>query len=313
MTETKDDNRTRDETPGLDLLKEELVRYLGARMDHTLAKAGDSLTGATGQLLDIAENGGALPKAATRILGGESPLKAIAGEKLKGLMGGLLGKTREALGGKGGGRSGTTKVTSIIESLDVGLPIRAVYDHWTEYEKFSGFTKGVRHVSQEDEITTNWKAKVGPSTRGWKATITEQVPDERVAWTSEGAKGTTHGCVSFHELTPTLTRVVLVVEYYPSGFFEKTGNLWRAQGRRLRLDFKHFQRYATLTSEEAEGWRGEIRDGEVVRTHEEAVEEEEAEAEDADEDDQVEDDAYADEDEVQDVEEEYDEEEVGQR
>jgi hypothetical protein len=69
---------------------------------------------------------------------------------------------------------------------------------------------------------------------------------------------------------------VLVVEYYPSGFFEKTGNLWRAQGRRLRLDFKNFQRHVTFADEEVEGWRGEIRDGEVVQSHEEALEEEEA-------------------------------------
>ncbi|MCE4949070.1 polyketide cyclase, partial [Streptomyces albulus] len=72
-------------------------------------------------------------------------------------------------------------------------------------------------------------------------------------------------------------RIVLVVEYYPMGFFEKTGNLWRAQGRRLRLDLKHFQRYASLAEEEPEGWRGEIRDGEVVLSHEEGVEEDEAE------------------------------------
>jgi hypothetical protein len=131
-------------------------------------------------------------------------------------------------------------------------------------------------VSQEDETHSDWKLKVGPSTRGWKATVQEQVPDERIIWTSEGAKGTTRGCVSFHELTPDLTRIVLVVEYYPSGFFEKTGNLWRAQGRRLRLDFKNFQRYVTFADEEVEGWRGEIRDGEVVRTHEEELEDEEA-------------------------------------
>ncbi|MCE4949058.1 polyketide cyclase, partial [Streptomyces albulus] len=72
-------------------------------------------------------------------------------------------------------------------------------------------------------------------------------------------------------------RIVLVVEYYPMGLFEKTGNLWRAQGRRLRLDLKHFQRYASLAEEEPEGWRGEIRDGEVVLSHEEGLEEDEAE------------------------------------
>lgn len=64
-----------------------------------------------------------------------------------------------------------------------------------------------------------------------------------------------------------------MVEYYPSGFFEKTGNIWRAQGRRLRLDLKHFMRYVTLSDDEdLEGWRGEIRDGEVVRSHEEGLE-----------------------------------------
>ncbi|MFE4645672.1 SRPBCC family protein, partial [Streptomyces sp. NPDC056730] len=157
-------------------------------------------------------------------------------------------------------------------------PLRSVYDQWTQFEDFSSFTKGVRSVNMSDEIESDWKLKVGPSNRAWKATVQEQVPDERIVWTSEGAKGTTHGAVSFHELTPDLTRVVVVVEYYASGFFEKTGNIWRAQGRRLRLDLKHFQRYVTLADEDAEGWRGEIRDGEVVRTHEEALEDEEREA-----------------------------------
>lgn len=163
------------------------------------------------------------------------------------------------------------------------MPLRTAYDHWTQYEKFSSFTKGVRDVSPTDETTSDWKVKVGPSTRGWKATVQEQVPDERIVWTSEGAKGSTRGAVSFHELAPGLTRIVLVVEYYASGLFEKTGNLWRAQGRRLRLDLKHFQRHVTLTDEEPEGWRGEIRDGEVVRTHEDALEDEEAEGYDSEE------------------------------
>jgi hypothetical protein len=132
-------------------------------------------------------------------------------------------------------------------------------------------------VSQKDEITSDWNLKVGPSSRSWKATVQEQIADDRIVWTSEGAKGSTRGAVTFHELAPRLTRIVVVVEYYPAGFFEKTGNLWRAQGRRLRLDLKHFARHVTLHGdEELEGWRGEIREGEVVRSHEEAMEDEEA-------------------------------------
>lgn len=168
---------------------------------------------------------------------------------------------------------------NIIEVLDVGVPLRDAYDYWTQYDQFSSFAKGVRDVSKSDEVESDWKVKVGPSSRSFKATVQEQIPDDRIVWTSEGAKGTTRGAVSFHELAPTLTRIVLVVEYYPSGFFEKTGNLWRAQGRRMRLDFKNFQRYVSLTNEEPEGWRGEIRDGEVVVSHEDAMEEEDAEQE----------------------------------
>ncbi|WP_217548052.1 SRPBCC family protein [Streptomyces sp. GbtcB6] len=267
---------------GLDLLREELVDYLGAQMEHLVDKAGDKLGDVTDQLLDVAENGGTLAGVGSRILQGDSPLKAFVGEKAKGLKDSVMGKAKSVFGGGGGGKAGSTKVMNIVEVLDVGVPIRTAYNYWTQYEEFSGFTKGVRSVSKNDEVASTWKVKVGPSTRGWKASVEEQVPDERIVWSSEGAKGTTHGCVSFHELTPDLTRIVLVVEYYPSGFFEKTGNLWRAQGRRLRLDFKNFQRYVTFADEEVEGWRGEIRDGEVVRSHEEALEEEEAAGEDED-------------------------------
>lgn len=197
-------------------------------------------------------------------------------------------------GGKGKRKSSGGKVMNIMEVLDVGVPLRVAYDHWTQYDQFSSFAKGVRDVSKDNEMASDWKVKVGPSSRSFKATVQEQIPDDRIVWTSEGAKGTTRGAVSFHELAPSLTRIVLVVEYYPSGFFEKTGNLWRAQGRRMRLDFKHFQRYVTLAQEEPEGWRGEIRDGEVVVSHEDAVEEEAAEQEDA-EGEEPEDEDYEDE------------------
>ncbi len=184
----------------------------------------------------------------------------------------------------------------------MAVPLRTAYDQWTQFEEFSGFTKGVRGVSQKDEITSDWNLKVGPSSRSWKATVQEQIPDDRIVWSSEGAKGSTRGAVTFHELAPRLTRIVLVVEYFPAGFFEKTGNLWRAQGRRLRLDLKHFARHVTLHGdEELEGWRGEIREGEVVRSHEEAMEDEENAREEDEEgredeaDDSLDDEPYGDE------------------
>ncbi|MFD7604214.1 SRPBCC family protein [Streptomyces mirabilis] len=311
----KERDSGRGEGSGLDMLRDELTDFLGAQVEHLVDKAGEKLGDVTDQLLDTAENGGSggsLLGIGGRILKGDSPLKAFVGEKAKGLKDNVMDKVKSVFGGGRGGKSGSTKVMNIIEVLDVGVPIRVAYNYWTQYEEFSDFTKGVRSVSRNDETASDWKVKVGPSTRSWKATVQEQVPDERIVWSSEGAKGTTHGCVSFHELTPDLTRIVLVVEYYPSGLFEKTGNLWRAQGRRLRLDFKNFQRYVTFADEDVEGWRGEIRDGEVVRSHEEALEEEEAagEGEEQEEyDEEAPDEEAPEEEEEEEEEEEYDEEE----
>lgn len=268
------------EESGMDRLRGEASNFLSAQVEKLAEKAGGKLTDVTGQLTNIAENGGSLPAIGSRVLQGESPVKAFVSEKAKGVKDNVVDKAKQAFGGgKSKRKSSGSKITSIIEVLDVGVSLRDAYDYWTQYDKFSSFAKGVRDVSTSDEVTSDWKVKVGPSSRSFKATVQEQVPDERIVWTSEGAKGTTRGAVSFHEIAPKLTRIVLVVEYYPSGFFEKTGNLWRAQGRRMRLDFKHFQRYVTLTEEEPEGWRGEIRDGEVVESHEDALEREEAESE----------------------------------
>jgi hypothetical protein len=149
--------------------------------------------------------------------------------------------------------------------------------------------KKVSTVEKSSDEKSNWKAQVFWSHRSWEATIIEQIPDERIVWRSQGAKGQVDGAVSFHAITPNLTRVLLVLEYYPQGLMERTGNLWRAQGRRARLELKHFRRHVmtrtVLDPESVEGWRGEIRDSEVVRTHEEAMEAEAAEAEERDEED----------------------------
>ncbi|MBM7440324.1 SRPBCC family protein [Streptomyces sp. HB132] len=294
------------ESSGMDRLREELSGFVGAQTEKLAQKAGDKLTGLTGQLTDIADNGGGLPSIASRVMQGESPVKAFVSEKAGNVKDKVVDKAKEAFGGgKGKSKPGGGKSMNIIEVLDVGVPLRTAYDFWTQYDQFSSFTKGVQSVSMDEEMSSDWKVKIGPSSRSFKATVQEQVPDDRIVWTSEGAKGSTRGCVSFHELAPSLTRIVLVVEYYPSGFFEKTGNLWRVQGRRMRLDFKLFQKYVTLSDEEPESWRGEIRDGEVVVSHEEAMEKEEAEGEEP-EDSESE---YEDEEEPEDEGEEYEDDE----
>ncbi|MFF5367563.1 SRPBCC family protein [Streptomyces sp. NPDC013187] len=270
-----------------DRLKAELQEYLAAQATRMLTGVGRKLGETTGKLNDIAEgNSPGFAKLALdggrKIAEGKGPLRSaveLGGSRLKDKVTGAF----KSLGGggkgkKGKGRSGN-KPTVIIEHIDVGVPLRTAYDQWTKYQDFSTFAKGVKSASRDDDTHSDWQAKIWWSNRSWKAKTTEQIPDDRIAWTSEGAKGTTKGVVSFHRLTDNLTRVLLVIEYYPSGFFEKTGNIWRAQGRRARLDLKNFVRFITIKGEAEDGWRGEIRDGEVVRSHDDAVAEEESEQE----------------------------------
>jgi uncharacterized membrane protein len=269
----------------VDRLKSEAVGLIDALGDRAMASVRQKVEGAAGRLTDYADSGAGpgLVAAVTGAKGlaeGKSPARSLLGagmtaakEKVKGLF------------GRGGAKDGhgkkQLKLTNIAESIDVGVPVRLAYNQWTQFTEFPTFMKKVESVEQAEDGKLNWKAQVFWSHRTWEATILEQVPDDKIIWRSKGAKGHVDGAVTFHELAPRLTRILLVMEYHPQGFFEGTGNLWRAQGRRARLELKHFRRHlmreAVLHPEEIEGWRGVIHDGEVVQDHESALAEEEGE------------------------------------
>jgi hypothetical protein len=273
-----------------DRLKAEVQEYLAAQVQRMLVGVGHKLGETTGKLNDIAEgNSPGFAKLALdggrKLAEGKGPLRSAVELGASRAKDNVVGAFKNLVGGKGKGKrkgGAGQKPTVIIEFIDVGVPLRTAYDQWTQYQDFSTFAKGVKSANRADDTHTDWQMKIFWSNRSWKATTTEQVPDDRISWTSEGAKGTSKGVVSFHRLADNLTRVLLVIEYYPKGLFEKTGNIWRAQGRRARLDLKHYARFITLKGEAEDGWRGEIQDGEVVRSHDDAVAEEQ-EAEEAEE------------------------------
>jgi uncharacterized membrane protein len=236
------------------------ARRLGRRVLHRVERR---LERETRSLVAKAEQAGPLGKAALAgvkaLRDGKSPFRALLSfgwTALKETLARIFGR----------GRRGRT--TNIVEQIDVGAPRRLVYDQWTRFQDYPSFMKKVVSVDQASDEKLNWKAKIFWSSRTWESTITEQVPDEHIVWRSKGPKGHVDGAVSFHELSPDLTRVLLVLEYHPVGLFERTGNLWRAQGRRARLELKHFRRHvmtqALTRPDEVEGWRGEIRGGEIV-------------------------------------------------
>jgi uncharacterized membrane protein len=281
----------------MDRLKEEARGLASALGERAMSSVRNKVEGTAGRLTDYVE-GGAGPGLMAAVTGvkdlseGKGPVRSALGAGVKGAtekVKGLFGKG----GGKGGGKK--LKVTNIVESIDVGVPIDVAYNQWTQFSDFPTFMKKVENVDQDENEPQkmHWKAQVFWSHREWDADVVEQVPEERIIWKSQGQKGHVDGAVTFHKLAPSLTRILVVLQYHPQGLFEHTGNLWRAQGRRARLELKHFQRHlmtdAILHPEEIEGWRGVIEDGEVVQDHDEAL------AEDEHGDDQTEDRARGDE------------------
>lgn len=278
--------KMQEDLPGLgdnasSVLQDSVQRLLAAMAERAVSSVADRVSSTSDRLNDYAEGGGggllaALTGAEQSDEGG-SPLKSALGDRwedAKQLVKGKASDVKEAVtgggdsgggdgGGQGSGKGKKLKLTNIVETIDVGVPVQLAYNQWTQFADFPSFMKKVERVEQEADEKLEWKAQVFLSHRTWESTIIEQVPDERIVWRSKGAKGFVDGAVTFHEVTPDLTRIIVILEYHPKGFFEKTGNLWRAPGRRARLELKHFQRHimtqSVLHPEEVVGWRGEIR------------------------------------------------------
>ncbi|MCK9869163.1 SRPBCC family protein [Nocardiopsis dassonvillei] len=270
-----------DRNEGTSKLADALQDYLSAKATSVVNGAARRL-GATVERL-TSEGASAAPVAAGvggKLAQGKNPVNAVVAGGAKGLKDkakkGLKDKVGQGLGtGSSGGGGKPAKMVNIVEDVDVGVPVRVAYNQWTRFPDFGSFAKGVQSAERTGDTSSHWRGKVFWSSRSWSAEVTEQVQDQRIAWSTEAAKGTMKGVVTFHPLGENLTRVLLVVEYYPKGLFERTGNIWRAQGRRLRLDLKHYRRQVMMLprdeAAELRGWRGEVREGEVVLSHEDAV------------------------------------------
>ena len=143
------------------------------------------------------------------------------------------------------------------ESIDVDVPVSTVYNQWTQFETFPQFMDGVERIDQVDDTTTRWVTKIGGVQRDFDAEITEQSPDERVAWCS--VDGSSHaGVVTFHRLGTAQTRVMLQMDFEPEGLVETAGDKLGVVGRRLKGDLERFKEFIESRGTETGAWRGDV-------------------------------------------------------
>ncbi len=148
-------------------------------------------------------------------------------------------------------------MASIERSVEVEQPLPTVYNQWTQFEEFPRFMEGVEQVRQLDDTHLHWTAEIGGQRREWDAEITEQKPDERIAWRSrEGAH--TAGAVTFHRLDDTKTKVMLQLEFDPEGIVEQVGDKLGFVERRAAGDLERFREFIEARGTATGAWRGEV-------------------------------------------------------
>jgi uncharacterized membrane protein len=149
-------------------------------------------------------------------------------------------------------------MSTITESVDVGVDVSTAYNQWTQFESFPQFMEGVEEIRQIDDTHTHWVTSIAEVTREFDATITEQNPDERVAWRSD--EGPNHaGVITFHRLDDTTTRVTAQMDIEPEGFAENAADKLGILDRRVKGDMRRFKEFIeSRGGRETGAWRGEV-------------------------------------------------------
>ena len=153
-------------------------------------------------------------------------------------------------------------MASVEKSIEVNLPVRTVYNQWTQFEDFPRFMEGVEEVRQIDDKRLHWKASIAGNTEEWDATITDQIPDQLVAWRSTSGSENS-GAIRFTPIGDQKTRVTAVIGYQPEGVVEKVGDVIGAVDRRVENDLERFKEFIEQRGSATGAWRGEIHGGAV--------------------------------------------------
>ena len=150
-------------------------------------------------------------------------------------------------------------MAEVTESIDVDVPVTTAYNQWTQFESFPSFMSGVERVSQLTDTRTHWQTNINGVRREFDAEITEQHPDERIAWRT--VDGPFHaGVVTFHRISDGVTRIMVQMEYAPEGVTESVGNAIGVFSRRVEGDLERFKEFLESRRQETGAWRGNVQE-----------------------------------------------------
>jgi uncharacterized membrane protein len=147
--------------------------------------------------------------------------------------------------------------STVEQSIEVDVPVDTAYNQWTQFESFPKFMDNVVAVYQTDDSHLHWIAEFGGTRHEWDAEITEQTPDQRIAWKNTDGKDNA-GVVSFHRLGDNRTRIMVQMDFVPEGMREKIGEALGMPERHVAGDLERFKTFIESRGTETGAWRGEV-------------------------------------------------------
>jgi uncharacterized membrane protein len=152
-------------------------------------------------------------------------------------------------------------MSQIQQSIEVEVPVSVAYNQWTQFESFPHFMSGVESITQVDDTHNHWVSNIAGVKREFDTEITEQHPDERIAWRSIGGGAEHAGVVTFHRLGDTSTRVMIQIDWQPTSVAEKVGSAINVDELQVKQDAERFKEFVESQGRETGSWRGDVQAG----------------------------------------------------
>ena len=150
-------------------------------------------------------------------------------------------------------------MAQVVETIDLDVPVRTAYNQWTQFEEFPQFLTFVDSITQTDDTHSHWKVTVAGAEREFDTVISEQIPDDRIAWTSTGGEVDHAGVVTFHHLDDTKSRMAVQIDWEPEGFVEKAGAALGVDDKAVKAQLAEFKKFIESRGVEDGAWRGEVK------------------------------------------------------
>lgn len=129
-------------------------------------------------------------------------------------------------------------------STIVNVPIEQVYALWCQFERYPEFMAHVREVRRLGERRLAWRGRVGDTEREWETIISDQIPNQRIAWRSVGEPHI-HEAIELFNVNGT-TRVTMSRNHARHSLSELIVGVLGIEENMLHANLQRFKRHAEL-------------------------------------------------------------------